>query len=552
MSSLITLLDNLIATWENEVIEFKLADNSYKTDDIGEYFSALSNEARLHNQDSAWLVFGVDNKLKKIVGTNYRRQHQENLNLHKLKTQIQQNTIPAITFRNIHELDYHGMRVILFEIPAAPQNMPVAWKGHYYGRAGESLCPLGLDKLDLLRHTTFDWSAQIVPNATIDDLDSEALKLAKALFTQKHANRLSNEEINQWDTKTFLDKAKITQNGRITRTALLLLGKSESSFLLSPHPLQITWKLSTKKESAYEHFSIPFLLTTSQLYQKIRNFQIRLLPQDSLIAKEVAKYDQKIVLEALHNCIAHQDYSLNARIIVTEESDKLIFENEGNFFDGNPSDYIEGKKTPKRYRNPFLTQAMVQLSMIDTMGYGIYDMHKKQAQRYLPLPDYLLGDHSVQLTLYGEVVDESYTKLLINKTDLVLTDILALDRVQKKLPIEDNSAKHLKKAGLIKGRKPKYFVSPSIQSVYPNKEKIHYIRTKSQDDAFCTKLITDYLKEFKQADRSTINALLFPHLGQELNSLEKERKINNLLTKLRRNKVIINNRNGSKSSWFLL
>ena len=55
------LLAGLIATWENEVVEFKQAGKDYDTNKIGEYFSALANEANLRNVERAWLVFGVDN-----------------------------------------------------------------------------------------------------------------------------------------------------------------------------------------------------------------------------------------------------------------------------------------------------------------------------------------------------------------------------------------------------------------------------------------------------------------------------------------------------------
>ncbi|WP_207797740.1 ATP-binding protein [Aliarcobacter cryaerophilus] len=156
------------------------------------------------------------------------------------------------------------------------------------------------------------------------------------------------------------------------------------------------------------------------------------MPDDVLLAIEVSKYDQKVVLEALHNCIAHQDYTRNGRILVVEMLDRLIFENEGSFYEGQPNDYIAGNKTPRKYRNPFLVQAMTELNMIDTMGYGIYEMHLGQARRYFPLPDYDLSDNSsVKMTIYGSVVDPAYSRLLIQKTDLSWEDILLLDRVQK-------------------------------------------------------------------------------------------------------------------------
>ena len=41
-----TLL-SLLANWENEVVEFKSGGKGFSSDEIGKYFSALSNEANL-------------------------------------------------------------------------------------------------------------------------------------------------------------------------------------------------------------------------------------------------------------------------------------------------------------------------------------------------------------------------------------------------------------------------------------------------------------------------------------------------------------------------
>lgn len=58
---------------ESEIVEFKgTVNDNYPTSDIGKYFSALSNEANLQNAECGWLVFGIDNKTKNIIGTSYR------------------------------------------------------------------------------------------------------------------------------------------------------------------------------------------------------------------------------------------------------------------------------------------------------------------------------------------------------------------------------------------------------------------------------------------------------------------------------------------------
>lgn len=543
-----TLLETLVRTWENEVVEFKQAGNDYDTNKIGAYFSALSNEANLRGLERAWLVFGVSNKTRGVVGTHYREEPER---LHSLKQQVAQSAEPSITFRDIHELRHADGRVLLFEIPAAPQGIPIAWKGHYYARAGESLVSLGLDKLDEIRQQTLaqDWSAQLVPAASLSDLDEVALARAREAFARKYANRFRAEEVISWPLETFLDRARITLNGRVTRTALLLLGKPEAVWHLSPHPAQMTWKLEGV-ERAYQHFAPPFLLTTTQLYQRIRNIQLRLLPQDELLPIEVSKYDQKIVLEALHNCIAHQDYTCNGRVVVIEQPDRLVFENEGSFFEGLPGDYLEGNRTPRRYRNPFLAQAMAELNMIDTMGYGIHDMYARQAGRYLPMPDYDLAEPgAVRLTLYGGVVDPAYSRLLIQKTGLPLADVLALDRVQKKLPIPDEAVTRLKRAGLIEGRKPRFHVSAQVAKATGS--MADYIRTRAQDDAFYAKLVTDYLQQSGQASRADIDKLLLDKLSDALSHGQKIHKISNLLTKLRRRGVIVNVGSRGKPEWRL-
>lgn len=549
-AALTSLLAQLIANWEDEVVEFKEAGKDYDTDKIGRYFSALSNEANLRNAERGWLVFGVNDKTRKVVGTAYRPEIERLLSL---KNQMRDGTEPSVTLRNIHVLiDGDGHRVILFEIPAAPRGMPISWSGHYYARAGESLMPLGLDKLDEIRGQTIatDWTAQVVEGATLTDLDPKAISVARERFAEKHARRVSPEEVAGWSDATFLDRAKVTQNGAITRAALLLLGKMEAAGKLSPHPAEITWSLRGE-EQAYEHFYPPFLLTSSEVFARIRNVQIRILPQDQLLAHEVSKYDQSVVLEALHNCIAHQDYTRNGRIVVTEYLDRLTFESEGGFVDGEPTDYATGaRSTPRRYRNSWLVQAMAELNMIDQMGYGIQRIYEAQRRRFFPLPDYDVKDPTaVSLTIHGRVVDPAYSRLLMQQTELDLVDVVNLDRVQKKLPITDDAIKHLRRRKLIEGRKPNFHVSATVAAATAT--MADYVRTRAQDDEFYAKLLTDYLAGAGRATRREVDQLLLDKLSDALTPEQRTKKIANLLTKLRRQGVIVNKGPRAAPQWML-
>ena len=546
-ADLSSLLDRLISDWENEVVEFKRGNNGFSSKDLGKYVSALANEANLRGQTRAWLVFGVDNNSRSLVGTGYK-QDPERLQADKM---LILNGTGSFTFREIHVLNHPDGRVILFEIPAAPRGIPIGWNGHYHGRAGESLVALGQDKLDEIRSQTLasDWTAQVVSGATIADLDERALTVARERFAAKHANRLKPEEVEAWSDALLLDRAKVTQSGDITRAALLLLGKPESAWRLNPHPAEITWKLEGE-ERAYEHFRPPFLLATSRVFARIRNVQLRLLPPDELLPHEVAKYDQKVILEALHNCIVHQDYARSARIVVIEHPDRLILESEGSFFECRPEDYVLHEHVPLRYRNPFLAQAVTELNMIDHMGYGILDIYRRQRQRFLPLPDYDLSEpERVRLTIHGRVVDPAYSRLLMRETGLPLADVLALDRVQKRLPITDDAIPRLRRNHLIEGRRPNIHVSARIAAATAS--KADYIRTRTQDDEHYAKLIVDYLREFEKADRSEIDGLLIDKLSDALSPDQKQRKISNLLTKMRRQGRILNTGSRKKPVWRL-
>jgi len=545
---LTSLLDQLIVHWEDEVVEFKRGKDSYSASDLGKYLSALANEANLRGKDRAWIVFGVDDKTRRVVGTTYKENPDQ---LQATKKQILDGT-GSITFRDIHELLHPDGRVILFEVPAAPRGMPITWSGHPYGRAGESLVALPQDKLDEIRNQTIatDWTAQVVAGATIDDLDPVAIATARERFVEKHVPRITPAEVAGWSDSAFLDRAKVTQNGAITRTALLLLGKKESAWRLSPHPAEITWSLRGE-EQAYEHFYPPFLLASSAVYARIRNVQIRILPQDQLLAHEVSKYDQSVVLEALHNCIAHQDYSRNGRIVVTEYLDRLTFESEGGFVDGDPTDYATGvRSTPRRYRNNWLVQAMAELNMIDQMGYGIQRIYEAQRRRFFPLPDYDVSDPTaVRLTIHGRVVDPAYSRLLMQQTDLDLVDVVNLDRVQKKLPITDDAIKHLRRRTLIEGRKPNFHVSAKVAAATAT--MADYVRTRAQDDEFYAKLLTDYLAGAGHATRREVDQLLVDKLSDALTPEQRTKKVANLLTKLRRQGVIVNSGPRAAPQWML-
>ena len=529
--------EELRAVPERETVEFKEAKDNFDFNSLGRYFSALSNEANLQGVRRGWLVFGVHDKTRKVVGTTYRNDQKKLLSL---KHEIAQKTTGNLTFSNIFDLTVEGKRVLMFEIPAAPQGLPIAYDGHYYGRDGESLVALNLQEIETIRNQrTFDWSAQVAEGATLDSLDSEAVNKARFEFGKKNPDIA--DEIKQWDDITFLNKARLAINGKITNAAIILLGKPESAEFLYPAIAQMTWILKDGEglEVDYKHFYPPFILSVDKLLSQIRNITFRYMPDNTLFPDEVLKYDNYVIREALHNCIAHQDYSLRERINVVECPDSLMFSNGGAFIPQTIENVIENDAPQRYYRNAFLCTAMVNLNMIDTIGSGIKRMYVSQRKRYFPMPDYRITDKDVSVTIYGKVINEEYVKLLKSDSQLTLSHIIALDKVQKHQPITDDMAKQLKTRKLIDGRKGNYFLSEKVASV--TNEMAEYVQNKAFNKKYYVDLTLELIKKqnTKGTTKREIDALLLPKLSNVLSESQKQNYIRNMLHQMVVNQKIV-------------
>ena len=226
----IEFIDKFKELWdhsENEVVEFKKAETNFDVDELGKYFSALSNEANLREHEFAWIVFGVWDKKHQIIGTSFK---DGEVALNRLKQDMSQHTTDNLIFRDIIPIEVEGKRVLLFQVPASPRNIVMHWKGVAYGRDGESLKPLNQAKQDAIRQQPPipDWTAQLVPNATINDLDELAVATAKVMFKKVHSSSIPAEEIDSWTTEEFLANSMMMRDGQITRAAILLLGDRKS------------------------------------------------------------------------------------------------------------------------------------------------------------------------------------------------------------------------------------------------------------------------------------------------------------------------------------
>lgn len=553
------ILQDLMERWEYEIVEFKEAKGGYNEDKIGRYFSAISNEANLKQQQFGWFILGVSETVDKhIVGTSFKAGKPELLE--KFKYSLSKDLTDGISFLDVIELhpitNGREQRVLMFKIPAAAVGIPTEWKTKYYARSGDSLVPLSQAKIDIIRHQNRqDWSRQIIQNSSIDFIDKDALAFARQKNKEKMNRSHISEEIDLMTDEEFLTKLKLMKDGKLTNAAMVLLGSPDHDDVFENAP-SVMWRLYAADGDLkdYEIFTVPFLTVTEKIFSKVRNLTYRYLPnQLSLFPKETQQYDTWLLRELLNNCIAHSNYQLGGRIYVNEEEDSICIVNPGDFLPHTIEKVLQKSYNPPFYRNQLLADAMVKFHMIDTATSGIKKVYRIQKDKFFPMPDYDLAiGNQVSVKVYGKILDERYTNILFNHPELDLETVYLLDQVQKGkgAQLTKDAVKYLRKHNLVEGRVNNLYLSAEVAQTI--QEEAQYIKNKAFDDQYYRDMIIDYLEKFGKAQRKDIRKLLWDKLPAVLSDNQKERKILTLLTALKRaGRIETDSDNKQTSNWVL-
>ena len=474
--------------------EFKNLKNSFcgdEKDDVISYVSAIAN------MEGGHLVIGVHDKTLEIVGTdtyNYDRQ-KAILRLAERCVNLSTEGLDIDEFIT----DDTNRKVWVIHIPKHLPKRPVFAHNKAWQRIEDSLVEMTTERMSaILDEPIFsetDWSAQIVSDATIDDLDEVAIAKARMMFKKVHS-RIPEAEVNAWSVETFLSKCGIMKNGGITRAAIILLGKYESAFKLRPAVAQVTWTRRDEKQDVvdYEHFTVPFILTVDEILSKIENLTMREMPGGTLFPDTMKQYDDYTIREALHNCIAHQDYTMQQRINFVENPTYLYYSNAGAFIPGTLENALTNEEPQAYFRNECLCRAMVDFNMIDTVSRGIKKMFNEQWRRHFPMPDYEIDakNRKVSVRIYGNEINKRYTNLLKTNNSLTLWDCISLDAVQKGRTIHEDVAQDLLNRGLIEGEAPNYTISLGIAKA--TRQLQDYTKQKGLDKEKIKQMILQYLK----------------------------------------------------------
>lgn len=474
--------------------EFKNLKNSFCGDEKNDVISYVSAIA---NMDGGDLVIGVHDKTLEIVGTDTYNYDKQKAILRLTERCVNLSTEDLYIDEFI--TDDTNRKVWVIHIPKHLPKRPVFAHNKAWQRIEDSLVEMTTERMStILDEPIFsetDWSAQIVSDATIDDLDEVAIAKARMMFKKVHS-RIPEAEVNAWTVETFLSKCGIMKNGGITRAAIILLGKYESAFKLRPAVVQVTWTRRDEKQDVvdYEHFTVPFILTVDEILSKIENLTMREMPGGTLFPDTMKQYDDYTIREALHNCIAHQDYTMQQRINFVENPTYLYYSNAGSFIPGTLENALTNEEPQAYFRNECLCRAMVDFNMIDTVSRGIKKMFDEQWRRHFPMPDYEIDakNRKVSVRIYGNEINKQYTNLLKTNDSLTLWDCISLDAVQKGRTIHEDVAQNLLNRGLIEGEAPNYTISLGIAKA--TNQLQGYTKQKGLDKEKMKQMILQYLK----------------------------------------------------------
>lgn len=526
--------ENACCEWK----EMKNLKNSFagnEKDDVISYVSAIAN------MEGGHLVIGVQDKTLEIVGTELSKF---NLNSQSAVWKLlEQCTNLSSEGLNIDEYTTEDTRktVWIIHIPKHLPRRPVYAHKKAWQRVEDSLVEMTQERLAaILEEPIFeakDWSAEIVLNATLADLDELAVAKARVMFKKVHASKIPAEEIDAWTVEELLCNSGIMIDGKLTRTAIILLGKPFSVFKLRPAVIEVTWTLRDERQEVvdYEHFTAPFILTVDQILGKIRNLTMRELPGGTLFPETMKQYDDYTIREALHNAIAHQDYTLQQRINFVENPDYLYYANGGSFIPGTLQKALATKGPQRHFRNECLCRAMVNFNMIDTVSRGIKKMFNEQWRRHFPMPDYEIDtlNKEVGVKIYGNTINEKYTKLLEENNTLTLEDCILLDAVQKGHCISEENVLELLNRGLLEGNVSEYSISLDIAK--KSKQLPDYTRNRGLDKAKLQQMILQYLQNAGSggAKRDAIFDYLKDALPKTKTLEQQERMVGNILSEMK-------------------
>lgn len=505
---------------EDEHLEFKKAENHFDFEELVRYCAAIANEG------GGKMILGVTNKHARVVVGSQAFQ-----NLERTKAGLTERL--HLRFE-IDEVQHPDGRVLIFHIPSRPIGMPIQYKGAYWMRAGEGLVPMTPDQLKrIFDEAGPDFSAEICPKASINDLDPEAIRRFREMWRRKSGN----DALDQISDEQLLFDAELVMEDGITYASLILLGTRQALGKFLAQAEMIFEYRSSDASIPYQQrkeYRQGFFLFNEDLWNTINLRNDIQHYEDGLFIWDISTFNEMVIREAILNAVSHRDYRLAGSVFIRQFPRKLEIISPGGFPAGVTPENILKTQVP---RNRRIAEAFSKCGLVERAGQGADRMFRQCIRESKPCPDFNgTDDYQVYLTLRGDVQDPLFLRFLekIGRETLAsftLEDFLVLDLVHKEQQVPSElkgCLVKLRDQGIIEiigqGKGVRYLLSRRFYQ-FMGKKGV-YTRKRGLDRETNKKLLEKHIEE-NRAEGSQLRELL-----QVLPSLSRA-QIQILLSELR-------------------
>lgn len=308
------------------------------------------------------------------------------------------------------------------EIITLPYYVPISLRGRYYYRSGSTKQELTGASLNqfLLKKSGKTWDDVIEPRANFEDIDENAVNTF--LKASENAGRLP--ENNGLSIPELFEKLRLTENGQLKRSALVLFGKDPGKF----YPNTFVKIGRFGKDDADLKFQETeegnlIVLLQAVLNQLNHKFLIKTIEFEGMHRIEKGEYPVAAIREMLLNALVHRNY-MGAPIQIRVYDDKISIWNEGTLPDGLTLDALK-RSHSSRPRNPIIADVCFKGGYIDAWGRGTIKIIDACKQADLPEPEMVELDGGFSITLFKDnITPEKLTKLGLNDRQIKAVLIL--------------------------------------------------------------------------------------------------------------------------------
>lgn len=405
---------------ENEHLEFKEAKHNFHFEKLVKYCAAMANEG------GGTIALGVtDRPPRRVVGSQAFGQ------IERTKAGL----IERLRLRvDVDEIQHPDGRVLVFQIPARPIGMPIAIEGAYWMRGGEELVPMTPDQLKrIFDESGPDFSAEICPRATLEDLDLMALDQFRQRWLRKSANSaLANMPVRQ-----LLADAELIGKDGLTYAALILLGTHQAmGRYLAQAEVVFEYRSTEAAGPANQRIEYRqgFLAYYDKLWETVNLRNDLQHFQDGLFMLDVPTFSEAATREAILNAVGHRDYRNQGSVFIRQYPRRLEIVSPGGFPPGISVENILDRQSP---RNRRIVDNFARCGLVERAGQGFNRIYEETIRQAKPLPDFAHTDaYQVSLTMHGQMQDPRFLQFLEKigsaRTALFTThELLVLDMVRR-------------------------------------------------------------------------------------------------------------------------